>query len=31
MRGKANVSGNCYTAFSNHYWWDDDTDVSTHG
>ena len=25
MRGKANVSGNCYTAFSNHYWWDDDT------
>lgn len=25
MRGKGNVSGNCYTAFGNHYWWDDDT------
>ena len=25
MRGKGNVSGNCYTAFGNNYWWDDDT------
>ena len=26
MRGKGNVYGSCYTAFSNHFWWDDDTD-----
>ena len=26
MRGKGNVSGNCYTAFASHFWWDDDTD-----
>ena len=25
MRGKGNVSGNCYTASANHFWWDDDT------
>jgi len=26
MRGKGNVYGSCYTAFANHFWWDDDTD-----
>lgn len=26
MRGKGNVSGNCYTGFGNNFWWDDDTD-----
>lgn len=26
MRGKGNVSGNCYMSFANHFWWDDDTD-----
>ncbi|WP_337756754.1 DUF5689 domain-containing protein [Alistipes sp.] len=26
LRGKGNVSGNCYTSFANHFWWDDDTD-----
>lgn len=25
MRGKGNVYGACYTAFANHFWWDDDT------
>ena len=25
MRGKGNVYGSCYTAFANHFWWDDDT------
>lgn len=24
LRGKGNVSGNCYTAFGNNYWWDYD-------
>lgn len=26
MRGKGNVSGYCYSAFANNFWWDDDTD-----